>query len=160
MEIPVIQDQLVGNDCWGCGPDNPEGLHLKSRWDGQLAVATWQPRPVHAAGPPQFVNGGIIATILDCHGVCTALADAYDREGRALGSAPSLWFATTSMTVDHLRPTPIDALLELRAQVLRREGMATTVECRLEAEGKERARAVVEAVQVSEQWRHGRPATS
>jgi acyl-coenzyme A thioesterase PaaI-like protein len=156
MEMTAIQDQLPDNQCWGCGAENPEGLQLKSRWDGALAVAEWRPSPFHAAGPPQFVNGGIIATILDCHGVCTALADAYDREGRAIGSAPELWFATTSITVDYLRPTPIDALLELSARVVGREGSKTIVDCLLVAGGKERARASVEAIKVPEEWRHGR----
>jgi len=33
----AIQDQMTGNHCWGCGADNPEGLQLKSFWDGERA---------------------------------------------------------------------------------------------------------------------------
>ena len=65
------------------------------------------PHARFAAGPPHVLNGGIIATLLDCHGVCTAMARAYDDEQRAIGSQPEIWYATTSMTVDYLRPTPI-----------------------------------------------------
>ena len=79
--MPAIQDQLHDNFCWGCGADNPDGLQLKSSWDGTVATATWTPDAVHAAGPRHLLNGGIIATVLDCHGVCTAIADAYEREG-------------------------------------------------------------------------------
>ncbi len=53
--------------CFGCGPANPAGLHLRSivREDGAL-VATWRPGPHHEAFPG-VLNGGIIGTLLDCH---------------------------------------------------------------------------------------------
>ena len=153
--MTAFQDELRGNHCWGCGADNPDGLHLKSAWDGAEAVARWTPSPAHAAGPLHVVNGGIIATLLDCHGVCTAIADAYRREGRPIGSDPDIWFATTSMRVDYLRPTPIDAELELRASIHQSPGDRAAVGCTLTAGGKERARAVVESVRVPDEWRRG-----
>ena len=72
----AFQDEMVGNYCWGCGADNPAGLHLKSYWDGEVAVAQWTPAHEYSAGPRHILNGGIIATLLDCHGVCTAVASA------------------------------------------------------------------------------------
>jgi len=150
-----IQDQLVDNHCWGCGAANPEGLHLKSFWEGGSATAVFLPHARFAAGPLHVLNGGIIATLLDCHGVCTAMARAYDDERRAIGSHPDIWFATTSMTVDYLRPTPIGDEVELRAYVTAVEDRATTVACVLECAGKERARATVTSVRVPEEWRHG-----
>ena len=146
---------MTENHCWGCGADNPEGLHLKSFWDGELAVATFQPSASFAAGPRHFLNGGIIATLLDCHGVCAAIARAYDDEGRAIGSEPEIWCATTSMTVEYLRPTPIAEELELTGEVRAVEHHATAVECVLSSAGKERARATVRSVRVPEEWRHG-----
>lgn len=153
----AIQDQLVGNYCWGCGADNPKGLQLKSFWDGTagVAVARWTPASEHAAGPRHFLNGGIIATLLDCHGVCTAIADAYRREERAIGTAPDLWFATASMSIDYLRPTPLGEAVELTSRVTTHEGRVTGVECALAAAGKERARASVRATRVPDEWRHG-----
>jgi acyl-coenzyme A thioesterase PaaI-like protein len=154
----AFQDRIRDNHCWGCGAANPVGLQLKSDWDDgadDVAIASWTPRPEFAAGPRHLVNGGIIATILDCHGVCTAMADAYRRDGREIGSDPDLWFATASMRVDYLRPTPIDAPLQLRATVVRRHERRTVVDCVLGAAGKERARAVVEAVRVPLEWKHG-----
>ncbi len=146
---------MVANFCWGCGADNPVGLQLKSHWDGDVAVAQWQPSADYAAGPPHILNGGIIATLLDCQGVCTAIASAYRSQDRAIGSAPELWYATAAMAVEYLRPTPIDALLHLRASVVNVDDRTTTVECSLEAAGKERARATVRSVEVPESWRHG-----
>jgi acyl-coenzyme A thioesterase PaaI-like protein len=153
--VVAFQDQLRDNWCWGCGADNPDGLHLKSAWEGGVAVARWTASPAHAAGPRHVLNGGIIATVLDCHGVCTAIADAYRREGRPIGSEPDMWFATTSTEVDYLRPTPIDAELRLVASVREADGKRAVVACSLDASGKERARAVVHSVRVPEEWRHG-----
>ena len=153
--MTAFQDQLRDNLCWGCGADNPDGLHLKSAWEGELAVARWTASPAHAAGPRHVLNGGIIATVLDCHGVCTAIADAHRLEGRPIGSDPDIWFATTSIKVDYLRPTPIEAELRLVASVRQADGKRAAVECSLEAAGKERARAVVESVRVPDEWRHG-----
>lgn len=153
--MAAFQDLIPDNHCWGCGRDNSDGLHLRSEWEGDEAVARWTASPAHAAGPVHVVNGGIIATVLDCHGVCTAIADAYRREGRPIGSEPSIWFATTSMRVDYLRPTPIDAELRLVASIQEADGRRAAVECTLEAAGKERARAVVESVRVPDSWRHG-----
>ena len=151
----AIQDQILDNHCWGCGADNPAGLHLKSYWDGALAVATFVPDPAFAAGPRHFLNGGIIATLLDCHGVCTAIARAYGDEQRPVGSDPEIWCATASMTVDYLRPTPIGEPVELSARVEQSGGRATVVGCVLTSAGKECARATVRAVRVPEEWRHG-----
>ena len=88
MSTKPVQDQMIGNYCWGCGADNNAGLHLKSYWDGEIAVAEWIPSDEYAAGPQHFLNGGIIATLLDCHGVCTAIASAYHREARTSGQTP------------------------------------------------------------------------
>ena len=101
------------------------------------------------------LNGGIIATVLDCHGVSTAIADAHQQEGRAIGSEPEIWCATASMTVDYLRPTPLGVPLELRSTVVTRDDRRTSVDCVLEADGKERARARVVAVRVPAEWKHG-----
>ena len=150
-----IQDQMTANHCWGCGADNPDGLQLKSFWDGQTATATFAPAPVFAAGPVHVLNGGIIATLLDCHGVCTAIARAYDDEGRPLGSEPEIWHATTSMTVHYLRPTPIGETVELQGRVTAVDERGTTVECALSCAGKERARATVRSLRVPDSWRHG-----
>src|SRR2546427_6134944 len=53
--------------CFGCGPANEKGLRIKSRVvDGEL-VAQWTPEPHHEAYAG-MLNGGIIGTLLDCHG--------------------------------------------------------------------------------------------
>lgn len=154
MRTQAFQDQMPDNFCWGCGADNPAGLHLKSYWDGELAVARWTPSEQFAAGPRHFLNGGIIATLLDCHGVCTAVADAYQREQREIGTEPEIWHATVSLSVQYLRPTPINDAVLMSARVVY-EDNETSVECVLEASGKDRAQATVRTTRVPEAWRHG-----
>lgn len=151
----AFQDQMRDNYCWGCGADNPSGLHLKSYWDGEFAVAQWTPSEQFAAGPRHFLNGGIIATLLDCHGVCTAVADAYQREGRDIGTDPEIWHATVFLSVDYLRPTPINDAIQLGARVVKHEDNGTSVECVLGAGGKDRVRATLRTTRVPDEWRHG-----
>ena len=75
--MTAFQDLMHDNFCWGCGADNPDGLQIKTVWDGDTSLTRWTPQPQFAAGPRHILNGGIIATLLDCHGVCTAIADRF-----------------------------------------------------------------------------------
>ena len=75
----AIQDSIPHNHCYGCGPENPDGLQIKSYWDGKESVCTYMPRPEQCAGPTQYLYGGTIASIIDCHSVCTSIANYYAR---------------------------------------------------------------------------------
>jgi acyl-coenzyme A thioesterase PaaI-like protein len=149
----AIQDVIPHNRCWGCGTLNPRGLQIKSFVEGDETVCRFRPSPDHMAGPTHVLNGGIIATVIDCHGVCTAIADAYRAAGRELGSEPLIWCVTASLKVDYLAPTPIAGPVELRARVREAKGRKRIVECTLSAEGKDCARAEVVAVEVPAAWR-------
>jgi acyl-coenzyme A thioesterase PaaI-like protein len=151
----AIQDLIPDNHCWGCGPENPLGLRIKSYPDGDETVCRFQPRPEHMAGPTHVVNGGIIAAVIDCHCVCTAIADAYRAAGRPLGSAPLLWCVTASLNVEYLAPTPIAEPMELRARVVEVKGRRRVVACSVRSAGQERARAELLAVEVPPAWRGG-----
>src|SRR5690606_14276904 len=67
--MTAFQDLIPDNNCWGCGPHNPTGLHVRSHWEGDVAICEFSPRPDHCAGPAHVVNGGIIASVIDCHAV-------------------------------------------------------------------------------------------
>ena len=75
--------------CYGCGKNNPHGLHIRSFWDGEESVAVFQPREYHLAFPG-YVYGGLLASLIDCHCVGTAAAAAYRAEGRELGTLAGL----------------------------------------------------------------------
>ena len=156
MTQTPFQD-LIGadNNCFGCGPNNPDGLRIKSRWneaDPNEAVCVWHGKPFHSAGPPEVMNGGIIATLLDCHSICTAFADAYRFEGREIGSDPLLWYVTASISIQYLRPTPLGSPVTVRASVVDRRERRTTVAATLESGGEACARAEVVAARLRQHW--------
>ncbi len=153
--MKAIQDCIPGNHCFGCGPENAQGLHLKSFVEGDEVVARYAPEGWEAAGPTHLVNGGILATLIDCHGVCTAIADSYRAAGRELGSSPLLWNVTASLRVEYLAPTPMAGPLELRARVREVKGRKRVVECVVHAGGRACARGEVVAVEVPPTWFDG-----
>ena len=135
--------------CYRCGRLNEHGLQIKSYWDGDETVCTFQPRPYHTA-IPGYVYGGLIASLIDCHATGTAAASAYRAAGRAMDTEPPFRFLTASLHVDYLRPTPIDTLLELRGQVKEIKGRKAIVAVTLSARGQVCARGEVVTVQMPE----------
>lgn len=102
--------------CYGCGRLNQHGLRIRSTWDGDETVAVLTPREYHTA-MPGYVYGGLIASLVDCHGTGSAALAAYRAAGREPGSSPPLRFVTASLKVDYLRPTPIGVPLEARGRI-------------------------------------------
>ncbi len=133
--------------CYGCGRLNPKGLHLKTVREGEEYVARFTPRPEHMA-LPGFVYGGLIASLVDCHGIGTAAAAAMRAEGLRPGEDESPRFVTASLTVDYLKPTPAGAELVARARPVEVKGRKVVVEVSVEADGVETARGRVVAVRV------------
>jgi acyl-coenzyme A thioesterase PaaI-like protein len=135
--------------CYGCGRLNEHGLQIKSHWDGDETVCIFHPRPYHTA-TPDFVYGGLIASLIDCHGTGTAAAATYRAEGRAMDTDPPLRYVTASLHVDFLRPTPIGVPLEVRGRVKEIKGRKVVIEATVSAEGEVCARGEVVAVQMPE----------
>ena len=133
--------------CYGCGRLNAQGHRLQSHWDGAEAVAHFRPEPYHTA-IPGFVYGGLIASLIDCHGTGTAAAAAHQAEGRPLGSEPPLRFVTASLKVDFLRPTPLGGPLVLRGRVEEQSDRKVIVAISVAAEGTICAKGQVVAVRM------------
>ena len=57
----------VGNSCFGCGADNPQGLKLSFEGDPEQdrVWVEFQPSPFMAGGIG-MMHGGFIALLLDC----------------------------------------------------------------------------------------------
>ncbi len=126
-----LQERFAPNlVCFGCGPANPQGLHVRSRVEGELVVADWTPAEHHQAFPG-MVNGGIIGSILDCHCNWTA-AHALMKE-RGLDTPPCT--VTAEYTIQLKRPTPLGPL-HLEAKPVSIEGDKVLVEGTLTAGGK------------------------
>lgn len=50
--------------CFGCGEENPGGLKLKFRQEGDIIKTTFTPGEIYQ-GYPGIIHGGITSTILD-----------------------------------------------------------------------------------------------
>ncbi|MGD8397030.1 MAG: PaaI family thioesterase [Candidatus Eiseniibacteriota bacterium] len=133
--------------CYGCGHLNEHGHRIKSYWEGDESVCRFDPEPYHTA-IPGYVYGGLIASLIDCHGTGTAAAAAYRAEGRPMDSEPPLRFVTASLHVDYLRPTPIGTTLEIRGKVVEVKERKVVVDATLSAGGEVCARGRVVAVRL------------
>ncbi len=116
-----------GSLCWGCGKNNKHGLQLKSHWEDDETVAMWEPKEYHMAFPG-VLNGGIIATLIDCHGTGTANAAAHKATGDA---SMHFMHVTSGISVKYLRPTPMDKPVTIRARVTEMNDDKIKVACEL-----------------------------
>jgi acyl-coenzyme A thioesterase PaaI-like protein len=145
MSEDAFQDSYPDelSHCYGCGRLNRDGLQLKSYWDGEETVARFRPRPSHTA-IPGYVYGGLLASLIDCHGTGSASAAA----GRARPEEAPIRFVTASLHVDYLRPTPIDTELEIRGKIKELKAKKVVVSATVSAEGEICARGEVVAVRM------------
>lgn len=150
MEQRALQDVIAGevNHCYGCGSQNNHGLQIKSYWaeDGEGTICVWRPQEYHTAAWPNVLSGGVIASLIDCHSVCTAIMDAYRAENLEWDSQPGIIYITGALQVSYLKPTPMTDLLTLHARVTEKHGRKTTVHCSLFAGDEECARGEVLAI--------------
>jgi uncharacterized protein (TIGR00369 family) len=92
------------NHCFACGPDNPEGMHLKFTLDEARQTFVCRFRlGKRYTGPPGHCHGGIIATILD----------------DAMGKVNKLHHViarTKEMTVEYIKPVPLHKPLRVEGR--------------------------------------------
>lgn len=150
MYQSAIQDHFSGDHaiCYGCGSNNPHGLHIRTHWDGQFGTFRFTPKQYHTAFPG-VVYGGLIASLFDCHCIGTAIAAAYDAEGRQQGTEPNIMYVTANLNVNYTRPTPMDCELLLKARMVESKGKKSVVSCILYEEGTECANAQVIGIRVT-----------
>ena len=118
--------------CFGCGPDNARGLHVRSFPEGDDAcVCRWRPEPYHLAFP-NVLNVGICSAVLDCHSNWTAAWHLM----RAAGAAEPPCTVTAELSVTLKRPTPLDVELLIRARVASAEADRATIDAHIEVGGK------------------------
>jgi acyl-coenzyme A thioesterase PaaI-like protein len=106
---PTIDERA--NHCFGCGPANPQGLHLAFTTDTSnpeaiTATCHFQLDRMHE-GPPGYIHGGIVAALLD---------EAMSKLNRPL----NVLAMTRHMEIDYLRPVPLYQPLVLIGRHLNR----------------------------------------
>jgi acyl-coenzyme A thioesterase PaaI-like protein len=144
-----IQERLYPElTCFGCGHANPKGLKLRSYPDGDSVVARFTPWPEHDNGFG-FLNGGIIATVLDCHSGAAVYRQVELGVPGLVGEGPPS-FVTAGLDTRYLRPIPLAADLHLRATIASADADLIVVEAQIEWDGKPRAVATSD-------WRRWKP---
>ena len=130
------------NHCFGCGLENPSGLHLRFfiADDGAIVCHTRLAR--RFAGPPGHAHGGIIATLLD---------EAMSKANRAR----SILAMTRHLAVDYLRPVPLATPLTLTARYLEAHGRRHHCEAQLtDAAGQILASGKAVFIEVPQHYLH------
>jgi len=131
------------SQCFGCGPSNPKGLHIRSmammdsgdptvtESPKDLVIAQWVAEPHHEAFPG-VLNGGIIGALLDCHSNWSA---AWHLMRQQRLEAPPCT-VTAEFSIKLLRPTPTDGPILLEAEVIWSEGNRAKTKAVLKAQDK------------------------
>lgn len=125
----LIPEGTPGRDCFGCGADNPHGLHFKSCMEGDIAVSRFTPEPYHIAFPG-IVNGGIIATLIDCHGIWASIGYYILHHKPEAIDRPDVMYVTRKLTIEYLKPTPMGELI-LRGRVIKEGARSSTAQVEL-----------------------------
>jgi acyl-coenzyme A thioesterase PaaI-like protein len=147
-----LQDRYAPDTrCFGCGPNNPDGLRIKSSIVGDEGMCEFWPETHHESFQGN-VAGGIICTLFDCH--CNWIAAHHLMMSKGLGFFTDT--ATTEITVKFASPTPSAGPLRLRAKVVQESTTRATVVGRLEVDGTVTATCRAEYAAVDE----GHPAYS
>ena len=137
MSESLQERYAPASTCFGCGPANAQGLHIRSFVEGDAVVAEWRAEPHHEAFPG-VLNGGIVGALLDCHSNWTAAHHLM----RAAGgdSVPSC--VTAEYAVKMRKPTPSDRALRLEARIVESSADRAIVEASLSADGMTTATCV------------------
>jgi acyl-coenzyme A thioesterase PaaI-like protein len=98
-----LNDTTSYQRCFVCGAQNPFGLQLRFRREGEEVVADFLAAERHQ-GFPGTVHGGILASLLD---------ETLNRAPLLLGQ----WVMTARLNLRFRRPAPVGQLLQVRASL-------------------------------------------
>ncbi len=135
--LQAIQD-LYPDDlahCYGCGKNNPEGLHLKTYYENGETVAHYKPNSRFTA-IPGAVYGGLLASLLDCHGTGSAAAFICRAENIPLKAPLNVRCMTASLKIDYRKMTPMGQELELKGKLRSISGRKVIVDMTLSVNGE------------------------
>tara|TARA_B100000214_G_scaffold12757_1_gene9051 strand:- start:117 stop:593 length:477 start_codon:yes stop_codon:yes gene_type:complete len=117
--------------CFGCGPANSEGLRIHSFRSENGLEMRFNPSPEHQAFPG-MINGGIIGTLMDCHGNWTAAIALMDQSGDA--EPPCT--VTANYSIKLRRPTPFGHEIIVTGEVIELADDRAKVKMELTSDGK------------------------
>ena len=131
-ELSLQETYAPRSACFGCGPANAAGLHIRSFvTEAGEVVAEWMPVAAYEAFPG-VLNGGIVGALLDCHSNWAAAWHLMQRTG---ADHPPCT-VTADYSIKLLRPTPTDDKITLSATIVESTDERAIVEANLSARGK------------------------
>ena len=139
--------------CWGCGPKNEAGLHIKSypTADGKKVITRVKPGKSFTGGVPNNLFGGMIAMIFDCHGTASAAFFKHQAKGLDLTEDTVIErFITAHIEIDFKKPTPMDEEVEVEASLEKLGERKAVVNMVLTCKDEVRAKAKMVAVAVKD----------
>ena len=139
--------------CWGCGPKNDLGLHLKTypSLDGECCISRIKLENAYTGGVPSNVFGGMIATIFDCHGTASAAWFAHHQKGLEVTETTLIGrFITARLEIDYLSPTPIDDEIVVISTLEELGERKAIISMGMSVAGKVRAKSKMVAVAVKD----------
>ena len=137
-DVSPVAAARSDHHCFGCGDQNPIGLHLRFSRSTDGVSASFVPSAEHQ-GFLDVVHGGIISTVLD---EAMAWATAY----------AGIWAVTGDMRVRYRRPLRVGEVTTVVARITGARGRIVTAsaELLLDATGAQVARGTATFVRVSE----------
>lgn len=133
--------------CYGCGRLNQEGHQLRTGWKGDQTITTFTPEEKYSGGIPNYVYGGLIASLFDCHSAGSASLALHYKNGNKIGDGtPPPRFVTAKLNVDYLKPTPQNMQLTVLGTVEEIHPKRLKVNSEMYADDLLCARAEVELV--------------
>ena len=139
--------------CWGCGPKNHEGMHLRSypSEDGSECIAKVTPDSVYTGGVPANLFGGMIAMIFDCDGTASAAWFKHRDLGLELNEDTVIGrFITARLEVDFKKPTPMNEEIIVSSKLIELGERKAIIEMEMKAKEEVRAKAKMIAVKVKD----------
>lgn len=112
MERSVQRQYAPNSICFGCGPANEKGLKIDSYRTNKGLELKFMPNEEHQAFPG-MINGGIIGSLMDCHGNWAAAIALMDLNG--LDEPPCT--VTANYSISLRRPTPSETELHILAEI-------------------------------------------
>ncbi|MBN1798313.1 MAG: PaaI family thioesterase [Spirochaetales bacterium] len=100
MEQTIIND----NNCFCCGENNAQGLHLQFTYPAKGKARTELLIPPHFAGWKNITHGGLLSMLLD------------EVMAHACGS-DDLWALTAELTVRFLKPVSVGESISVEAEI-------------------------------------------
>lgn len=137
--------------CYGCGRLNEHGYQIKSYWEGDESVCRVLPGKHYSGGMKDILYGGLIASLIDCHGAATAAAAKARELDIVLKPGTMPRFVTGTLQVRYMKPTPMGVEVELRAKVDEIKGRKVTVSVTLGAGGEVTASGSLVMIQIKDE---------